>query len=75
MLQQTVDRQVHAVGGGAVHADKAIGQDLRVQWTVERQRTAGAALVLVGGNHHALGVILQRSIERGKTGCGGTVIV
>src|SRR5450830_18585 len=75
LIQQTVDRQVYAVGGGAVHADKAIGQNVHVQRTVERQRTAGAALVLVGGNHHALGVIRQRSMKRGEARCGGTVVI
>ncbi|MCY1173194.1 hypothetical protein D9M73_133480 [compost metagenome] len=74
-LQQAVEAQVHTIGWRAVEADKAVGQGLRVQRTVERQRTAGAALVLVRGDNHALGVIRQRSIKRGETGCGYPIVV
>lgn len=75
LRQQPIKPQVHTVGRCAVEADEAVGQGLRVQWPVQRQRTAGAALVLVRGNHRALGVIRQRSVQRGDAGCGDTVVV
>lgn len=75
LWQQPIEPQVHTVGWRAVEADEAVGQGLRVQWPVQRQRTAGAALVLIRGDHRALGVIRQRSVQRGDAGCGNTVVV
>ncbi|MNC35013.1 hypothetical protein D3C75_834780 [compost metagenome] len=75
LWQQPIEPQVHAVGRRAVEADEAIGQGLRMQWPVQRQRTAGAALVLIRGDHRALGIIRQRSVQRGDAGCGNTVVV
>ena len=73
--QQAVEPQMHAVSGRAVEADETVGQGLRVQRPIKRQRTAGAALVLIRGNHHALGVIRQRFMQRGDAGCGNTVVI
>ena len=74
-LQQAVQAQVHAVGRRAVEADESVVQALRVQRAVQRQGTAGAALVLVGGDHYAIGMIRQRVVKRGDTGCGHPVVV
>ena len=75
LLEQAVNSQVHAIGRCTVDADKAIGQGMRMQGTVQRQRTAGATFVLLGGNYHALGVVGQRTIKRGQARSCYPVIV
>lgn len=74
-FQQPVEAQVHAVGGGAIDTDETVTQGVRVQRPVERQRAAGTTFVLVRGDHHTLGVIRQRSMKRGETGCCYTIVV
>ncbi|MOA21440.1 hypothetical protein D3C78_1419310 [compost metagenome] len=75
VLEQAVEAQVHAVGRRTVDADEAVVQPLRMQRTVEGQRTAGPAAVGIGGDHHALGVIRQRLVQRNYPGGVHAVIV
>ena len=75
ILQKAIEPQMHTIGRRAVDTYIAVAESMRMQRTVERQRAAGAAFVLIRCDNHALGMIGQRSMQRGDTGCGYPIIV
>ncbi len=64
--QQPGERDVHAVGGGAVHVAEAVGRLVDVQGRMQRERV-GLGTVVVLGSHHVdidAGDLAQCGMER-----------
>ncbi len=75
VVEHPGDREMDAVGGGAIDVIEAVGGLAKRERTVERQRVARAAAVALGSDHGHLADRAERLGERRDAGGEVTVVV